>query len=76
MQQIGQKLEGASAEVDGVAGPANNVRSCTKGGAGAGERYVQERAVLDGTHDKRAKSKKSVCFEVVLSCNGYDYLGP
>lgn len=76
MQNPGQELEMAFTEVDSVTVPDNDVRSCTKGLSGALEKCAQEISVPVEKRDRLFRSKKGICFEVVLSCNGYDYLGP
>ena len=76
MQNSGQELEMAFTEVDGITVLDNDVRSCTKGLSGALEKRAQELSVPNENRDRLAKSKEKICFEVVFSCNGYDYLGP
>lgn len=76
MQNSGQELEMAFTEVDSVTVPENDVRSCTKGLSGVLEKCAQESSVPVEKRDRLVRSQKGICFEVVFSCNGYDYLGP
>jgi hypothetical protein len=66
----------SSTEVENVVAPETGVRSCAKGLSQSSGLRGQETAVPVAKTEAPASSKPSICFEAVLSGNGYDYLGP
>lgn len=75
MQNPAQETDMSSIELESVSVSGNGTRSCKKDLLQPG-RCVQELDVPVEKHDTRNSSIKSICYDVVLSGNDYDYLGP
>ncbi len=76
MQNRVQTPDVSFTEIEAATVPDNDVRSCTKGLSCSLGKCVQKMAAPVEQLDMLNKSKKSFCFDLVISCNGYDYLGP
>jgi hypothetical protein len=66
----------SSPEIENTAAPDLGARSCTKGLSQASGQSIGNTVIPAAKSDARAKAKPWICFEVALSGNGYDYLGP
>jgi len=66
----------SSTEIEKAAAPDPGARSCAKGLSQASGQIIRNTAAATAPRGARAGSKQPICFEVALSGNGYDYLGP